>query len=641
VVEMSVPLKGSALLSVLENLDSARLPALVYSESVVSQLTTHFLEAISPLRPFKLLYAAKAGSFPRLLQVLQRGGVEGFDASSPAEAALIRQSFPWDVPIYVTAPALTKEEMMLLRLLKPACIHVDSTAGLELALKYLPDIPLGVRVNPGVTDSNNLMTASGRSECRLGIPIDDLPRALSIARSGGVHEIGIHFHVACEAASFDVHARAVTVISTTLARCAAPIPAIKHLDIGGGVAPPRWDHVSHNVISDPWMIDALEAAVARFRAEHRHRLTSDFRILLEPGDALVGPAAVLIAAVIERRLTAQRQEHWILNTNINHFPFLLTDGDVPPVLWPPEDPNGRRVVLSGNSCLAGDEIASINVDSDATRVVFGSRGSYEYGRMTLFNGRFRPRVLFQDEAGRISEARSDSLTDVSLLWGTLGAPPPGTWFTVEDVEMPGLSWQDAAMALPASVARRIITRHTSAGGTVLDPFAGFGTAIRVADDSERIGVGIEVDRQRWLHANTNLRSPHRIIHGDAATVPLDALPEADLLLTSPPHWVPESNALAGYTGASEPYALYLEHLVYILVRIAERVRPNGVIAMVVANMRYRAFSAIPFAFDLTAALARRFTFIGEEIACFTVPELDAGEYGNHQYCIQFRKEPQS
>ena len=57
---------------------------------------------------------------------------------------------------------------------------------------------------------------------------------------------------------------------------------------------------------------------------------------------------------------------------------------------------------------------------------------------------------------------------------------------------------------PVSFADAVIKEHTAAGDTVLDPFAGRGTAIFSAAASGRHGFGVEISPVGWVYARTKL-----------------------------------------------------------------------------------------------------------------------------------------
>lgn len=94
---------------------------------------------------------------------------------------------------------------------------------------------------------------------------------------------------------------------------------------------------------------------------------------------------------------------------------------------------------------------------------------------------------------------------------------------------------------------RLVRFFTKAGETVLDPFAGVGSALKAAALEGRNGIGIELNGKYADLAKKRLATeidppvlkahPQRIIRGDARTV-IPTLPSSSvkLVATSPPYW---------------------------------------------------------------------------------------------------------
>lgn len=61
---------------------------------------------------------------------------------------------------------------------------------------------------------------------------------------------------------------------------------------------------------------------------------------------------------------------------------------------------------------------------------------------------------------------------------------------------------------PTRFADAVINKYTSKGDTVLDPFAGRGTAVFSAAASGRRGIGIEISPVGWIYARTKLGPAH-------------------------------------------------------------------------------------------------------------------------------------
>ena len=631
------------LASAIERLSDGDLPALVYFERILRESVDGFLSLTKQVPRRRLAYSAKAAAFPFLLQALTRAAVDAIDASSATEAVHIRNVLGSRGRIIVTAPAITAVELPMLRSVRPACVYADSMASLQVLLSAADDFHIGLRVNPGVGTYDDPRSSAGAPECRLGIPLRELPAALEVCAEAGVSELALHFHVSCAANSFTYQTVAVRLLQLSLLTSAGRTPRICHLNVGGGVAPPRWDFERDELTWALSGVDALAAEIRQFVTALEGRLTSDFDVWFEPGDALVAPAAVLVTRVCEQRRSADGTRYAMLDASVSHFPHLGLYGETPSVVWPPQDQSGDRFVLAGNSCVTHDEIAVVHGKSNLQRTVFSDRGGYEFARMTFFNGRLRPAVFFLGADEALTCERRDSVRDLQAFW----SPPDAvarrpsdhrTWFVVEDGQDFQLTGpDDAEISFPESLAARIIESFSEPGDVVLDPFAGFGTTVAVAQRLNRIGIGVEMNPRRHQFASARVEAPSRMMLGDATLVDELGTGKASLILTAPPYWEPIRDALTAYQQPATPYEAYLRVMSDVLRRLRRVLRPGGTLVLVLQNVAAEAEDAIakPLVWDIGRVAAERFRFIRDWIACFPWEETDASLYGNHQHCLIF------
>lgn len=93
-------------------------------------------------------------------------------------------------------------------------------------------------------------------------------------------------------------------------------------------------------------------------------------------------------------------------------------------------------------------------------------------------------------------------------------------------------------AFPMSLAKQQISVYTSAGQTVLDPFAGVGTTLDACAQVGRKGIGVELNDTYRALAQADLDGfpEQSLITGDALHLDRYVEPESvDMVLTSPPY----------------------------------------------------------------------------------------------------------
>ncbi|MGI5817510.1 MAG: DNA methyltransferase [Armatimonadota bacterium] len=183
---------------------------------------------------------------------------------------------------------------------------------------------------------------------------------------------------------------------------------------------------------------------------------------------------------------------------------------------------------------------------------------------------------------------------------------------------------------PATFSERDIARlirfFTKSGQVVLDPFVGSGSTLLACEQTDRIGIGIELI-ERWVNVTTGrleaAEIPHRLVepnealdatgrgaqvlmHGDARGT-LGALPDecVDFIVTSPPYWsiLQKRGAKAAQEreqkglptqysesdadlGNIEDYDAFLDRLGEVFSECARVLRVKQYMCVVVADFRH-------------------------------------------------------
>lgn len=123
------------------------------------------------------------------------------------------------------------------------------------------------------------------------------------------------------------------------------------------------------------------------------------------------------------------------------------------------------------------------------------------------------------------------------------------------------------------------------GDRVLDPFAGFGTTLQVAEAMGRQAVGVELLPERCAAAAAAAPTSS-VVHGEARHLSRLVDGPFDLVLTSPPYRAADDgpeDPLAGYTGTSS-YTSYLAALRGIFAQCLDLLTPQGHFVVNVANI---------------------------------------------------------
>ncbi|MDN5790685.1 MAG: site-specific DNA-methyltransferase [Micrococcales bacterium] len=187
---------------------------------------------------------------------------------------------------------------------------------------------------------------------------------------------------------------------------------------------------------------------------------------------------------------------------------------------------------------------------------------------------------------------------------------------------------DEEVHFTEALATLVIESLTEPGDLVLDPFAGFGTTLAVAQQLGRRSVGVELlpERVRSIRARAPGAS---VIEGDARGLHALVTEPIGLCLSSPPYMTANAhprNPLTAYETLDGDYEAYLRELAAIAETVRGLLRPGGHLVLNVANIRHRGHTST-LAWDVARAVGRILPFVGETVICWdSMPQDFTGDY---------------
>lgn len=353
--------------------DTARVPSpcFVIDETLLER-NLRLLADVQRRSGARVLSALKAFSSrelaPRIMHHLS-----GTCASGLHEARLGREAYGGEVHVF--SAAFTEEELA-------ACLELADHVVFNsvgqwrrfrkrclVARERRPTLRFGWRVNPEHSEGATAIYDPCAPGSRLGITVD----AFDPGELDGVS--GLHFHTLCE--------QGLAPLQRTLAvfesRFGEHLGRMDWVNVGGG----------HHVTAPGYDVEGLVTVLGELAARH------DVQVYMEPGEAVVLGAGILVAEVLDVLDTPWRQT--ILDTSATcHMPDVIEMPYRPDVLG--AAPNGgHRFVhrLGGMTCLAGDVIGDYAFDHPLAvgeRLVFGDMAHYTMVKTTTFNGVALPSI---------------------------------------------------------------------------------------------------------------------------------------------------------------------------------------------------------------------------------------------------------
>ncbi|MGH8507431.1 MAG: carboxynorspermidine decarboxylase [Gammaproteobacteria bacterium] len=377
-------------------------PAFVYDEAALRRALSWF----APLRAdrgFKLLFSIKALPFVDILECL-RPLLDGFSVSSLFEARLAREVLADKGVIHITTPGLRADELPEIT---RRCDHVSFNSLPQWRRcrerARLAGGRCGLRINPGVSHLGDPRYDPCRPHSKLGAALDEVRSAWDAGGADLAGLGGVHFHT--------MHAaRDLSPLTATLARVeevlGAWLSSLEWINLGGGY-----------YIDRPEAVEEFARIVARLQRRY------GLEVLFEPGKAVVGEAASLIASVVdvfpsEGRLVA------VLDTTVAHLPEVF-EYQQSPALREAVGDGRHRYLIAGASCLAGDLFGDYAFAAPlgvGDRVTFDGIGAYSLVKASRFNGINLPAIYAKENTGRIVLKKRYDYLDYRDQWVN-GADP--------------------------------------------------------------------------------------------------------------------------------------------------------------------------------------------------------------------------
>jgi diaminopimelate decarboxylase len=259
-------------------------------------------------------------------------------------------------------------------------------------------VRVGVRVNPSVDQAEvtHAHIATGHDEAKFGVPLEDaLDAARIAAASPNLELVGMGVHAGSQFTSLEPYLEAARVLFGLVGemRATGAFASLAFVDSGGGFG---FDYGDGMPLTPADFVRAV-------RAEQRARGLGDLSLYVEPGRSLVAAHGVLLARVIQAKVTTAAR--WLMiDAGMNDLlrpalyqarhrivPLDRDAADVESVAW--------RVV--GPVCESSDDFGEHLLPRDPpAAVAILDAGAYGYTMASEYNGRQLPVEAFVS-GGRI------------------------------------------------------------------------------------------------------------------------------------------------------------------------------------------------------------------------------------------------
>ena len=357
-------------------------PCYVYSHGALTTAYQSFDSAFAE-RDHLICYAVKANSSLAILNLFARLGA-GFDIVSGGELARVLAAGGDAKKVVFSGVGKTANEMRQALEAGILCFNVESESELERLNKVAGEMgkraPVSLRVNPDVDPKTHPYISTGLKGNKFGIAYTDAVRLYCKARDLPHLEVaGIDCHIGSQITEVTPFADALDKILLLIDALKKENIEIHHLDLGGGLG------ICYSDETPPPVTDYADTLLEKLADRN-------FKILLEPGRALVGNAGLLLTKV-EYLKHGETKNFALVDAAMNDLmrPALY---DAYHAILPVKENTGvaQRYEIVGPVCESGDFLGHDRHLHLAEGDLLAVMSAGAYGMSMSSNYNTRPRV---------------------------------------------------------------------------------------------------------------------------------------------------------------------------------------------------------------------------------------------------------
>ena len=378
-------------------------PVYVYSKATLTRHFGLFQQALD-WTDHLVCFAVKANSNLAVLKLMGDLGA-GMDVVSGGEYARARAAgVPGERLVFagVGTPG-TEMRQAFEGGMRP--VNTEGTPGVR-ALQGMADsmggeVPVAIRVNPGVGAKTHEKIATGKSENKFGIPMAKAREVYAEAASlPGLRVVGVDVHIGSQLTDLEPYRQAYTKVAELTRALRAEGHTISRLDLGGGLGIPyRRDNNAPPLPIEFGQV--IRETVGDLGCE----------IEIEPGRNIVGNAGILLSSVIYLK-EGEGRDFLIVVAAMNDLLRPAMYGahhDVVAVQEPAPGADVKAFDVVGPICESGDTFSKgseLPTLTEGELIAFRSAGAYGAVMASEYNSRpLVPEVLVSGDQFAVIRAR--------------------------------------------------------------------------------------------------------------------------------------------------------------------------------------------------------------------------------------------
>lgn len=190
----------------------------------------------------------------------------------------------------------------------------------------------------------------------------------------------------------------------------------------------------------------------------------------------------------------------------------------------------------------------------------------------------------------------------------------------------------------------IINTYTTKDSKILDPFVGYGTTILVSEKLKRDAWGMEINKNKYLYAKSQIKNKDKIINDDAKNISKYFNSFFNICITSLTYsWKNMGCNPLNIEKTNEGYKDYLKDYKKIIKIVIKSLKKDGLLIIDASNISFQGISTT-LAWDIKYNLEKisNLVFEKELVVCWDNEKSGylGGSYSfgyDHSYCLIFRK----
>jgi diaminopimelate decarboxylase len=383
-------------------------PLYVYSWAAIEERWRRFDAALGAV-PHLVCYAMKANSSFAILRRLAALG-SGADVVSGGE---LRAALACGIPadrIVFSGVGKTDEEIAagvdagILAFNAESQREIEKIAAAASARRATARVAL--RVNPDIDARSHPYISTGLKHNKFGVGIGRAREIFAWARQlEGVRMVGVQAHIGSQIVEAEPLAETARELAALATALASEGHAIEQLDLGGGIG--IGDGTGSELSPEGY-------AAAVFPALRG----LPFRVLIEPGRSVAGPAGVLLARVLYAK-TERGKNFVVLDAGMNDL--------IRPALYEAIHPiecvapsGGQKITADvvGPVCETGDFFlrdAVLDRPEERDLLAIGNAGAYGFAMSSNYNFRLRPAEILVEKGRPLLARRRETFEDFTRL----------------------------------------------------------------------------------------------------------------------------------------------------------------------------------------------------------------------------------